>query len=78
MRVGGVQPLQALRGFETWSIVLLFRWGSVAVLGYVRDTPLLLSAGWARMAAERRAPKRLLRQARKQILAGLGHLTQIL
>ena len=43
MRVGGAQSL-ACEGLDTWAIQLLRRWGSEAVLGYIRTAPLAQSA----------------------------------
>ena len=51
MRATGAQGLAAL-GVEVWAIQLLGRWGSQAVLGYVREAALSTSAEWARRAAE--------------------------
>ena len=50
LRVTGAQGL-ARAGVDTWAIQLMGRWGSSAVLGYVRDAPLELSTTWAARAA---------------------------
>ena len=47
LRMTGAQGF-ARWGIEVWAIQLLRRWGSSAVLEYVQDVPLELSAGWAR------------------------------
>ena len=43
LRVSGAQGLARL-GVDTWAIQLLGRWGSSAVLGYIREVPLELMA----------------------------------
>ena len=50
LRVTGAQGL-ARAGVDTWAVQLLGRWGSSAVLGYIRDVPLELSTAWAARAA---------------------------
>ena len=47
LRVTGAQGL-ARSGVECWAIQLLGRWGSDAVLGYIRAVPLERSTEWAR------------------------------
>ena len=44
LRVGGAQSL-AIAGLDTWTIQLVGRWGTEAVLGYVRLDLLALSLG---------------------------------
>ena len=48
-RVTGAHGL-AQAGLDTWAIQLLGRWGSDAVLGYIRDAPLLQASSWAAKA----------------------------
>ena len=50
LRVTGAQAL-ARAGFDPWLIALLARWGSNAVLGYIRAAPLCTTQHWARSAA---------------------------
>ena len=50
LRVGGAQSL-AVAGLDTWAIQLVGRWGSEAVLGYVRDAPLAMSHTWPTRAS---------------------------
>ena len=50
LRVGGAQSLARL-GLDTWAIQLLGRWGSDAVLGYIRAAPLAGSDDWAAQAS---------------------------
>ena len=50
LRVTGAQGL-ARAGVDVWAIQLLGRWGSDAVLGYIREVPLELAATWAAKAA---------------------------
>ena len=50
LRVTGAQGL-AKAGLDVWAIQLLGRWGSAAVLGYIREVPLELAATWAAKAA---------------------------
>ena len=50
LRVTGAQGL-AKAGLDVWAIQLLGRWGSDAVLGYIREVPLELAATWAARAA---------------------------
>ena len=50
LRVTGAQGL-ARAGVDTWAIQLLGRWGSSAVLGYIREVPLEVSTSWAARAA---------------------------
>merc|ERR1712086_1037609 len=50
LRVTGAQGL-ARAGLDVWAIQLLGRWGSDAVLGYIREVPLELAATWAAKAA---------------------------
>ena len=50
LRVSGAQGL-AKAGIDTWAIQLLGRWGSAAVLGYIQDAHLELSASWATRVA---------------------------
>ena len=54
LRVSGAQSL-ARAGLDTWLIQLLGRWGSDAVLGYIRAAPLAVSTSWA-LRASRGAP----------------------
>ena len=58
LRVGGAQGL-ALAGLDSWAIQLLGRWGSLAVLGYIRDAPLAGSHAWAAVASDGATPQRL-------------------
>ena len=51
LRASGAQGLARL-GVDTWAIQLLGRWGSSAVLGYIREAPLERSSLWARRAAQ--------------------------
>ena len=44
LRVGGAQSL-AIAGWDTWTIQLVGRWSTEAVLGYVRLALLALSLG---------------------------------
>ena len=46
LRVGGAQGL-SIAGLDTWAIQLLGRWGSQAVLGYIREAPLASAHRWA-------------------------------
>ena len=50
LRATGAQGLAKL-GLDVWAIQLLGRWGSAAVLGYVREACLESSAEWATRAA---------------------------
>ena len=50
LRVGGAQSL-AIAGLDTWTIQLVGRWGTEAVLGYVRLAPLAMSHTWAARAS---------------------------
>ena len=50
LRVGGAQSL-AIAGSDTWTIQLVGRWGTEAVLGYVRLALLALSRTWAARAS---------------------------
>ena len=51
LRVGGAQSL-AIAGMDTWTIKLVGRWSTEAVLGYVRLTLLAMShTGAARASA---------------------------
>jgi hypothetical protein len=50
LRATGAQGLCSL-GLDVWAIQLLGRWGSSAVLGYVRDACLASSAEWATRAS---------------------------
>ena len=50
LRVTGAQGL-AKAGVDVWAIQLLGRWGSSAVLGYIREVPLELSATLVARAA---------------------------
>jgi len=61
LRVSGAQGL-ARAGVDSWAIQLLGRWGSSAVLGYIREVPLELSASWATRAARSRTLDEVLRQ----------------
>ena len=61
LRVSGAQGL-AKAGVDSWAIQLLGRWGSSAVLGYIREVPLELSATWATRAARSRTLEEVLRQ----------------
>ena len=54
LRVTGAQGLSRA-GVEVWAIQLLGRWGSSAVLGYVREVPLELSTSWAAQVRRRHA-----------------------
>jgi hypothetical protein len=49
LRATGAQGLAAL-GIDSWAIQLLGRWGSSAVLGYIRESALASSASWASRA----------------------------
>ena len=51
LRATGAQGL-ARAGLDVWRIQLLGRWGSDAVLGYIREAHLESSAEWARQALE--------------------------
>ena len=51
LRVTGAQGL-ARAGVDVWAIQLLGRWGSSAVLEYIREVPLELSSSWAARAAK--------------------------
>ena len=62
LRATGAQGLAAM-GVEVWAIQLLGRWGSQAVLGYVREAALATSAEWARRAAESTTLESLIRAA---------------
>ncbi len=46
LRVTGAQGLARL-GLDIWAIQLIGRWGSSAVLGYIREAQLDAAAGWA-------------------------------
>ena len=46
LRINGAQGLAAA-GLDTWAIQLLGRWGSTAVLGYIREAPLITIPSWA-------------------------------
>ena len=61
LRVTGAQGL-AKAGLDVWAIQLLGRWGSAAVLGYIREVPLELAATWAARAARSMTLDDLLRQ----------------
>ena len=61
LRATGAQGL-ARAGLDVWAIQLLGRWGSSAVLEYVREVPLELSAPWAARAARQRSLDDLLRE----------------
>ena len=50
LRVGGAQSLTRLQ-LDSWVVQLLGRWGSDAVLQYIRDAPLAWSHLWAQQAA---------------------------
>ncbi|CAK0883768.1 unnamed protein product, partial [Prorocentrum cordatum] len=50
LRVSGAQSL-ARAGLDIWLIQLLGRWGSDAVLGYIRAAPLAVSTTWALRAS---------------------------
>ena len=56
LRVTGVQGL-ARSGVDSWTIQLLGRWGSQAVLGDIRDAPLARTAMVARTVMTPRAPE---------------------
>ena len=60
LRVTGAQGLSRL-GIDVWAIQLLGRWGSSAVLDYIREVPLELSASWARRAAQAVSLEEMLR-----------------
>jgi len=51
LRVTGAQAM-AKAGMDLWQIQLFCRWGSSAVLGYVRDAPLAVSGRIAPMVAQ--------------------------
>ena len=61
LRVTGAQGL-AKAGVDAWAIQLLGRWGSAAVLGYIREVPLELAATWAARAARTMTLDDVLRQ----------------
>ena len=61
LRVTGAQGL-AKAGLDVWAIQLLGRWGSAAVLGYIREVPLELAATWAARAARSMTLDEVLRQ----------------
>ena len=61
LRIGGAQSLSRA-GFDPWEVALLARWGSAAVLQYIRDAPLLASTSWARRAAAALAPAQAAQQ----------------
>eukprot|EP00959_Pyramimonas_sp_CCMP1952_P013145 277785-Pyramimonas_sp.AAC.1 len=50
-RVSGAVRM-AMSGVEIWEIQLFGRWGSSAILSYIRESPLAASAAWARQTAE--------------------------
>ena len=50
-RIGGAQAL-GRAGFDPYQIALLARWGSAAVFGYIRDSPLAQTSTIARRAVE--------------------------
>ena len=50
LRVGGAQSL-AIAGWDTWTIQLVGRWSTEAVLGYVRFALVALSHTWAARAS---------------------------
>jgi hypothetical protein len=60
LRVAGAQGL-ARAGVDVWAIQLLGRWGSSAVLGYVREVPLEHAASWASRAVRSCSLEELLR-----------------
>ena len=60
LRVTGAQGL-ARAGVDVWAVQLLGRWGSNAVLEYIREVPLELSASWASRAARAHTLEDLLR-----------------
>ena len=49
---GSAAPKVFRGGVDSWAIQLLGRWGSSAVLGYIQQVPLELSAQWAMRAAK--------------------------
>ena len=53
LRMTGAQGF-ARWGIDTWAIQLLGRWGSNAVLDYIQEVPLELSAAWARQGGSNR------------------------
>ena len=53
LRVTGAQGLARL-GLDAWTIQLIGRWGSAAILRYIRAIPLERAALWAADAAQRR------------------------
>ena len=61
LRVTGAQGL-ARAGLDVWAIQLLGRWGSAAVLGYIREVPLELAATWATKAARAMTLEEVMRQ----------------
>jgi len=61
LRVTGAQGL-ARAGLDVWAIQLLGRWGSAAVLGYIREVPLELAATWAAKAARAMTLEDVMRQ----------------
>ena len=67
LRATGAQGLAEL-GVDVWAIQLLGRWGSQAVVGYVREASLKSSAEWARRAAQ----SRTIEQIAEQIVVGPG------
>ena len=60
LRVAGAQGL-ARAGVDVWAIQLLGRWGSSAVLGYVREVPLEHAASWAARAVRSCSLEELIR-----------------
>ena len=52
----------AKAGVDVWAIQLLGRWGSSAVLGYIREVPLELAATWAARAARTMTLDEVVRQ----------------
>ena len=73
LRVTGAQGLSRA-GVECWAIQLLGRWGSDAVLGYVRAVPLERSTLWARSIAMEDTLEHVVKEALRKgmIAAGLG------
>ena len=48
IRCGLVAPQGlSIAGLDVWAIQLLGRWGSQAVLGYIREAPLASAPRWA-------------------------------
>merc|ERR1712194_883052 len=70
LRVSGAQGL-AKAGLDVWAIQLLGRWGSAAVLGYIREVPLELAATWAAKAARALTLDELVR-LRAAVPTGVG------